>query len=89
MNTKELVEKIASINGLSKTNAKGVVDTFLETVSQSLAEGEEVRLGGFGIFSVRHRPQRQGRNPQTGETITIAASKSINFKATKALKDAL
>ena len=89
MNKAELVEKVAEEADVSKSAAGRAVDAVLDGVAQSLCDGEPVQLIGFGTFSVRERPARTGRNPQTGETIEIKASKVAAFKAGKALKDAL
>ena len=81
MNKNELVAKMAEKAGLKKTEA------FTETVAEELKNGEKIQLVGFGTFEVAERPAREGRNPRTGETMKIAASKSPKFKAGKALKD--
>ena len=88
MNKTELVEKIAKNSDLSKAAAGRALDAFIEAVTDELKTGEQVALVGFGTFSVRDRAARSGRNPQTGETIEIAAAKIPSFKAGKALKDA-
>ncbi len=74
---------------MSKTDAGSAVDAVLDAITASLAGGDEVRLVGFGTFSVSHRAASTGRNPRTGEAIQIAASKQPKFKAGKALKDAV
>lgn len=89
MNKAELVEAVAEETGLSKAEAGRAVDATFEGISQALARGEQVSLVGFGSFQVRERAARTGRNPQTGATIQIAASKAPAFKAGKALKDAV
>ena len=89
MTKNELAEQIASRNGLAASQARQVVETVIETVSDELAAGGEVALAGFGKFSVSHRAARQGRNPSTGETISIAASKAAKFSAASALKKRL
>lgn len=89
MNKTELVSVIAEKTGLTKDASKGALDAFIEAVTATLAEGEQVALPGFGTFKVSERAERQGRNPQTGETIQIAASKSARFTAGKALKEAV
>lgn len=86
MNKKELIDKIAENAGLQKNQAESAISQFIEIVSNSLANGEDVNLPGFGGFVVKHRAARQGRNPQTGEAISIEASKSPGFKASSVLK---
>lgn len=89
MNKSELVEAIATGADISKAAAGRAVDSFVDAVSKALKDGDQVNLVGFGTFLVRERGERSGRNPQTGETITIKASKNPSFKAGKALKDAV
>jgi len=89
MNKTELVEAIASSTEMTKTDVDKVVTAFVDVVTEALVKGDKVSLKGFGNFEVRERAARQGRNPQTGETISIAASKVPAFKAGKALKDAV
>ena len=89
MNKNDLVESVAKAAGLSKADAAKAVDSVLDQVTASLAKGDEVRLVGFGTFSVANRAASTGRNPRTGETINIPASKQPKFKAGKALKDAV
>jgi DNA-binding protein HU-beta len=89
MNKSDLVDAIAESAGLSKADAGRALDAFVDTVTSSLKSGDGVSLVGFGTFSVRDRAARTGRNPRTGETIQIAASKNPAFKAGKALKDAV
>jgi len=89
MTKNELAEKIAEQNGLGAGQARSVVDSVIETVSDELARGGEVALAGFGKFSVSHRASRSGRNPATGATITIPASKAAKFSAASALKQRL
>ena len=87
MNKSELIAALADKTKLSKKDAEKVLDTFVDTVSGSLAKGEKVQLIGFGTFDVKKRPARPARNPRTGEEIKIKASTSPSFKAGKALKD--
>ena len=87
MNKSELVDAIAQDTGLSKKDSEAALKSFVENVSNALVKGESVQLIGFGTFSVSERAARSGRNPLSGETITIAASKNAKFKAGKALKD--
>ena len=89
MNKNELVAKMAEKAGLNKTEAEKALKAFTETVAEELKNGEKIQLVGFGTFEVAERPAREGRNPRTGETMKIAASKSPKFKAGKALKDSL
>ena len=89
MNKSDFVAAVAEATELTKADAGRAVDAFIDTVTKALKKGETVTLVGFGTFSVRKRAARQGRNPQTGETIKIKASKSPAFKAGKGLKDAL
>ena len=89
MNKTELVAEIAKNTGLTKVDSERAVEAFLNAVAATLKKGDEVRLVGFGTFSVTKREATEGRNPRTGETIKIAACKQPKFKAGKALKDAL
>jgi DNA-binding protein HU-beta len=89
MNKSDLVDAIADSAGLSKADAARALDAVVDTVTGALKAGDSVSLVGFGTFSVRDRAARTGRNPRTGETIQIAASKNPAFKAGKALKDAV
>jgi len=87
MNKTELVAAIASQTELSKKDAEKAVKAFTEVVAAELKKGEKVQLVGFGTFEVSMRAAREGRNPQTGKAMKIAASKAPKFKAGKALKD--
>ncbi len=89
MNKSELIEAVAQSADLSKAAATRAVDAVLESVTGALKENDTVSLVGFGTFTVRERAARSGRNPRTGETIKIPASKVPGFKAGKALKDAV
>ncbi|MCQ1059412.1 nucleoid-associated protein HU-beta [Photobacterium sp. DNB23_23_1] len=89
MNKTQLVDKIAENADISKASAGRALDAFIDAVSDSLKEGDQVALVGFGTFSVRERAARTGRNPQTGAEIQIAAAKVPGFKAGKALKDSV
>lgn len=89
MNKAELTDAVASSSDLTKADAARAIDATINAISGALASVDNVALVGFGTFSVRHRAARQGRNPQTGATIQINASKSAGFKAGKALKDKL
>lgn len=88
MNKTEMISVVAEkIEGATKKDIAVVVDTVFETIKEAVASGEKVQLVGFGNFEVTERAARTGRNPQTGQTIEIAASKSPKFKAGKAFKD--
>lgn len=89
MNKKELIDAIASKAGLSKKDATAALDATIETVKEELVSGKKVQLIGFGSFEVRDRAARQGRNPQTGQTIKIPATKVPAFRAGKELKEAV
>ncbi|WP_242108189.1 HU family DNA-binding protein [Luteimonas aquatica] len=89
MNKNDLVAHVADNAGLSKADAGKAVDAVLDGITSALKAGGTVALTGFGTFDVRSRAARTGRNPQTGETIQIAAAKNPGFKAGKALKDAV
>ena len=89
MNKNELVDAVASAASLKKTEATKAVDAVFESITSSLKKGDEVRLVGFGTFTVSKRAASEGRNPRTGEKIHIAASKQPKFKAGKGLKDAV
>ena len=89
MNKAQLVDSVASAADMSKADAGRAVDATLRAIGGSLSTGDSVSLVGFGTFNVRHRAARMGRNPQTGAPIHINASKSVGFKAGKALKESL
>jgi DNA-binding protein HU-beta len=89
MTKNELAEQVAGRTGLAASQARQALETTIEIVSDELSSGGEVALAGFGKFSVSHRAARQGRNPSTGETINIAASKAAKFSAASALKKRL
>ena len=89
MNKSELIEAVAESADLSKSDASRALEAVFEAVTAALKRGETVSLVGFGSFGVKERAERQGRNPQTGNTITIKAAKIPSFKAGKALKDAV
>ena len=89
MNKAEFTSAVADGAELSKADAGRAVDAVIDVVKKALKNGETITLVGFGTFSVRKRAARQGRNPQTGDTIKIKASKNPAFKAGKALKDAV
>ena len=89
MNKAELIEAIADSADLTKADAGRALDALIDAITSALKKGETVSLVGFGSFVVKERAERQGRNPQTGDSITIAAAKIPSFKAGKALKDAV
>jgi len=89
MNKTELIAAVAAKAGMTKKDAEGVINATFETITESLAKGDKVQVSGFGIFEVRAREARVGRNPRTKETIEIPATKLPAFKAAKALKDAV
>ena len=89
MNKTELVENVAESAGLTKTQAEAAINAFVETITDGLKAGDKITLKGFGTFEVRQREAREGRNPRTGETMTIAASKAPAFKASSALKNVI
>ena len=87
MNRTELISAMAENTNMTKVDVEKALKAFIDTVTEELKNGGKVQLVGFGTFEVTERAERQGRNPKTGETITIPASKSPKFKAGKALKD--
>lgn len=90
MNKTQIIREISSkIEGATQKDIAVVVDTIIETIVEAVASGEKVAITGFGTFDVSERAERQGRNPKTGEAMTIAASKAPKFKAAKAFKDAV
>jgi DNA-binding protein HU-beta len=89
MNHTELAEKVAQATGMPKAAASGAVDALVQTIVEAAMAGDEVRLTGLGIFDVVTREARPGRNPQTGEPISLPASKALRFRAGKAAKDQL
>lgn len=86
MNKTELVEKVATSAGLTKTQADAAVNALVATLTDVLKSGDKITLKGFGTFEVRQREARMGRNPKTGESMPIAASKVPAFKASSSLK---
>jgi len=89
MTKPELVKAVAETSGLMNKDAEKAVAAMISAITEELVKGGKVQLIGFGTFEVAERAAREGRNPQTGETVQIAASKAPKFKAGKALKDAL
>ena len=89
MNKTELIDAIAAAADLPKASAGRALDAVVDSITETLAKGDQVSLVGFGTFAVKHRAAREGRNPQTGATIQIKASNVPGFKAGKALKEAV
>lgn len=89
MNTGDLIERVASENAVSKEHTKKIIDSVVAAILASARSGEEVALAGFGRFKVTDRPERQGRNPATGQAMTIAASRKLTFTPAKTVRDAL
>ena len=89
MNKAQMADRLAARTRLTKAVAREAVDGVFAAIGDDLANGEEVRIAGFGSFSTRSRPARTGRNPRTGEAVSISASKSLTFNAGKTLKDAV
>ena len=89
MNKTQFVEAVAQKSGLNKKEAEAAVNAMTAVIADTLKAGDKVQLIGFGTFEVKTRAARSGRNPKTGETITIAASKHPAFSAGKALKDSI
>ena len=89
MNKTELIAAVAAKTGLTKKDAERVVNATIETITESMVKGDKVNVSGFGIFEVKNRDARVGRNPRTKETIQIPATKLPAFKASKTLKDAV
>jgi len=85
----ELVEAVATATGLTKADATRAIDATFAAITGALKDGDKVPLVGFGTFAVSKRSAREGRNPQTGETVKIAARNAVTFKAGSALKDAV
>ncbi len=89
MNKTELIAAAAEQTGLTKKDTEKVLNAALDAITAALVKGDKVQISGFGIFEVKEREARTGRNPRTGETMEIAASKVPSFKASKTLKDAI
>lgn len=89
MNNADLAEQISAEHGLTKADAKKIVDGVFAAIGDAAAKGEEIALAGFGKFKVKDSPAREGRNPSSGATIQIVASKKLTFTAAKAIKDKL
>lgn len=89
MNKTQFIDEMKNKSGLTKADAEKAYKAFVETVTEALKDGDKVQLVGFGTFEIGERAAREGRNPQTGEAIQIAASRNPRFKAGKAFKDAV
>ena len=89
MNKQDLIDNVAKDTSLTKSDVKKVVEAAFEHIQDDLKQGNDCTFVGFGTFKVSHRAARKGRNPQTGAEIDIAASNSVAFKPSKALKDAM
>ena len=89
MNQAELIAAVAERADLTRADTGKAVEALVGTITEALKQGDEVRIAGFGTFGISERGERQGRNPQTGAPITIAAFKAAKFTAGKAIKDAL
>lgn len=89
MNKTELIAAAAEQAGLTKKDTEKVINATLDAITAALVKGDKVQVSGFGIFEVKEREARTGRNPRTGEPMEIAASKNPSFKASKTLKDAI
>jgi DNA-binding protein HU-beta len=89
MNNSELAEQIADANGLTKADARKIIDSMFAAIADAAAGGTEVAINGFGKFKVKDTAAREGRNPATGATIQIAASKKLGFAPAKAVRDRL
>lgn len=87
MNNADLADSLAASHGLTKADARKAVDSLFAAIADAAAKGEEVSINGFGKFKVKQSAAREGRNPSTGATIQIAASKKLGFSSAKALKD--
>ena len=89
MNKVDIAGKVQGTLGSTKADAERAVETVIDCITQALKSGDEVSIAGLGIFATKARPARIGRNPRTGETIKIAASRTAKFRPAKALKDAI
>jgi DNA-binding protein HU-beta len=87
--TNEIADKIAADNSLTKVQAKAIVEAVFQAITHAASSDAETSISGFGKFKVKASPEREGRNPSTGEKMTVAASKKLTFVPAKALKDAL
>ncbi len=89
MNNSDLADTIANSADVPKADARKIVDAVFTAIAEAAAKGEEISLNGFGKFKIKDSPEREGRNPSTGEAMTIKASKKLTFTPAKAVKDKL
>lgn len=89
MNNNDLIEHISAEGGLTKADAKKIVISLFDAITEAAARGEEITINNFGKFKVKASPEREGRNPATGQAMTIKASKKLTFAPAKAVKDRL
>ncbi|MDF2640427.1 MAG: integration host factor [Novosphingobium lindaniclasticum] len=89
MNNNDIADSIAETAGVTKADARKIVDAVFTAIGDAAARGDEISLNGFGKFKVKDSPEREGRNPATGEAMTIKASKKLSFSPAKAIKDKL
>jgi len=89
MNKADIIDKVHGVLGSSKADAERAVETVIASITEGLKKGDEVSIAGLGIFVAKARPARMGRNPRTGESIRIAATRTPKFRAAKGLKDAV
>ena len=89
MNKADIIDRVHGVLGSTKADADRVVACVIDSIVNALKNGDEVSVAGLGIFSTKARPAREGRNPRTGETIRIAATRTAKFRPAKALKDAV
>ena len=87
MNISDLAKAVATSSDIGEAKAKAIISSVFDAIGDAAAEGEDVAIPNFGKFTVKDRPERQGRNPATGEAMTIKASRAVSFKAAKGLKD--
>lgn len=89
MNKADIASKVQEVLGSTKADAERAIETVIDSITGALAKGDEVSIAGLGIFVTKARPAREGRNPRTGETIRIAATRTPKFRPAKALKEAV
>ena len=89
MNKADIINKVHGILGSSKADAESAVETVIASITEGLTKGDEISIAGLGIFVAKARPARMGRNPRTGESIRIAATRTPKFRPAKGLKDAV
>ena len=89
MNKTELIANVAEKTGMTKKDAERVLNAAIDAITASLVRGEKVQLSGFGTFEIRQRAERKGRNPKTGEVVTVPACKYLAFSSAKAVKESL